>query len=142
MEDIDDVIRLSHEFYQNSPYSDFDWDEGHAREMAGVFLTSSPQDKIVILAEEEEPVGIIVGLVSSLPMTKSKMAAEFLWWVSEPFRKTRAAFMLFDSYEYWAKNVAKADKIQSVSLSNLDVSKLYEKRGYRMTEKAFIKDLT
>ncbi len=82
----------------------------------------------------------MLALATKHPMYQERIASELVWYILPEYRSTETALQLFSAFEYWAKNVVRADKIQ---VSNLDgmkvVERFYGKKGYTLMEKVWIK---
>lgn len=91
--------------------------------------------------------GVIVGMLGIMvvPFTLNrnyKVGTEIMWWVEPEYRHSRVALEMLDITE----QVAKVDGCHLLSMSALDTSppgvvKVYEKRGYKLQESSFTKEL-
>ncbi len=89
------------------------------------------------------PVGMIgVAISPVLFNVRHTIALEAMWWVEPEWRKSGAAAALIAAAEREAKKRGAA-RIQMLALSNSPkhVARLYARRGYYLSETAYIKDL-
>jgi hypothetical protein len=88
------------------------------------------------------PSGLLVGSVSEVYFNRQKIAYELMWYIKECARGSKTALRMFNVYEYWTRNIAKVDYIQMNCLGDSKgdtLTKFYERKGFRMAEKGFIK---
>ena len=131
-------------FLDESPYKGLPADEGKLADVVLGFL-QDPTEKIVILAfKDDEPVGMISGMISEHLFSREKTAFELTWWVHPEHRGVKTSIELFDAFEYWARRMnckyVQFGAAQGTPYSD-KVQKLYNRRGYRMTESNFLKEL-
>jgi len=139
------VSEMARKFYETTPYFgvlEYD-DSKMADTILGLF--SDPKQSVVILAlKDDEPVGMLVGQVGELLVSRDRVATEMAWWMSPEHRSSKKALELIGAYEYWAKEVAGCQYVQLSCLEDLSidrVSRFYTKKGYKPFEKFFIKAL-
>lgn len=136
------VINLLYEFYLASPYPAEDWNAYHVRKLFREVVEGPKANGVVFLAIDgkNRPVGLLGALKTILPFSGQEVGMELAWYVNPEYRSTRAGLLLLKAFEFWCKEIAKVQVYQVSSLENLpDVERLYEKYGYKMTEKAYIK---
>ncbi len=81
-----------------------------------------------------------MALTTKHPMYAEWVASELVWYVKPESRQSRVSLQLFSAFEYWAKEVVKADKIQVSNLAGMDiVERFYRKKDYTLMEKVWIK---
>jgi len=106
-------------------------------------LSAPPDKRIILLATNEgNPVGMLVARCDDHPYSTVKVASEVMWWMEPEFRKSRLALQLPSAFEYWAKNIAKADLMMLSTVdreSSEKVEKFYKRKGYSLVENGFIK---
>ncbi|MBP0439579.1 GNAT family N-acetyltransferase [Tianweitania sediminis] len=83
--------------------------------------------------------GVLMATAFDHPFGAGKMAKETVWFVA-PDARGRAALLMLDAYEDWARSLGCA-VAGMASLATNDVSPLYERRGYRAVETHFLKPL-
>lgn len=89
-----------------------------------------------------EPVGFIAFAATPAILTGELTACEVGWWVEPEFRKGGAGLELLDAGEEWARHIG-AGEIQMIAPigSDVDVTKIYQRRGYRPLETLWSKRL-
>jgi GNAT superfamily N-acetyltransferase len=140
--DFDDIKRLCIDFYKASIYSEYGHDEDKINSIISEFIYD-PSNRIIILGLlESKPIAILAASVQPIIFSKARVATEVLWWVDEEHRQSGVGIQLIQAFEYWSKEVAKADYFQLCSLNGEyadKVGKYYERLGYKLSEKAYLK---
>lgn len=140
--DHNEIFRLLQQFYHEAPhrkYAEFNADIVHSH--ITEFLQAPKLEKIVFLAEDVKPFGLLAaGTVPVFFSLDVKRAYEIAWYVEEDKRHKRDAIRLLDAYEYWAKQVG-CKSIQVATMINPRLGEFYEKRGFHALETSYIKDL-
>jgi GNAT superfamily N-acetyltransferase len=107
-------------------------------------LIKDPTCVVLVLYNENEPVGFMGVTIFSSPISDTRMANEHLWYVKPEFRGAKAVLML-DAAISWAKRQGCSHFLGNASMlaSNLHdtVCKIYD--GYKMKkfETTYIKTL-
>jgi GNAT superfamily N-acetyltransferase len=83
--------------------------------------------------------GMLLGTVLPFQFGPYFTASEVAWWVNEDKRKSSIGTELLEAFEEWARRVG-ADFVHMVSLDDA-VGKYYEKKGYKLLERAYIKKI-
>jgi len=83
--------------------------------------------------------GVLMASAFDHPFGAGKMAKETVWFIA-PGARGRSAIAMLSAYEAWARSVGCA-AIGMASLAGNDVSRLYERHGYRAVETHFLKTL-
>lgn len=142
LKDFDAIKRLCIDFYKASIYSEYGYDEDKIDSIISEFI-HDPANRIIILGlSEDKPVSILAASVQPIIFSKARIATEVLWWVDEGHRQSGVGLKLIEAFEYWAKNIAKADYSQLCTLNGEyadRVGKYYERLGYKLSEKAYLK---
>lgn len=140
--DLEYIKRMSKSFFLSSIYKDKEYDDDKVTDII-LELLHDPTNRVIILGLlEGKPIAQLAATVQPLLFNLSRIATEVLWWVDEEHRRSRVGAQLIEAFEYWAKNIAKADYTQLCSLNGdmVDpVGKYYEKIGYTLIEKAYLK---
>ncbi len=138
--DLQDIKKMAKSFFLSSTYSDKEYNEEKINDVI-VQLLHDPTNGIIILALlGGKSVGCVACSVSPLLFNYSKIATEVIWWVDKKHRRSGVGQQLIEALEYWAKNIAKTDYVQLSSLNGGDeVGQYYEKIGYKLIEKAYLK---
>lgn len=133
---------MAKSFFLSSIYSDKEYDADKINDLIHELL-HDPTNRVIILGLlEGQPVAQLAATVQPILFNHSRIATEVLWWVDEDHRQSGVGGQLIEAFEYWATKIAKADYIQLCSLNgdNVDmVGKYYEKIGYKLIEKAYLK---
>lgn len=101
-------------------------------------LVTGPQEQMLILINPG--IGMLAGMSSPFVFGPHLIASEIAWWIEPDKRGQKAGEELVDAFEYWAKNKAGCTLITLTSLDD-KVGKFYEKKGYKLHERAYMKDL-
>lgn len=92
------------------------------------------EDRIAIIKDG----GILLGVVSQSLLGPFKQAHEIVWWV-EPDKRGIDSIKMLKIYENWALQKG-ASMIELKSLSAFpETEKIYQKMGYQLLEKSWIK---
>jgi GNAT superfamily N-acetyltransferase len=136
LEDEDLVVRLISEFLANSSYKNEHIDHNKLRPFLREFLTPSAE-RIAILSEDT---GVLLAAAVEKLWSFERVATEIAFWVTPSARTFKTARELITGYEQWAETVG----VKTIQLVSLDQSldKLYTRRGYRLTEYAYVKDIS
>lgn len=101
-------------------------------------------DAVVLVASHHghDPHGVLVGMEVALWFAPdTRVASELAWWVNPSHRGGSAGVRLIRAFERWAK----ARGIAHVCMSDIQTNDsasagpLIERRGYRLTERSYIK---
>ncbi len=136
IDDVAEVLEMSQKFMSSTGYTKYS-DEQTISNLIEAIVTGR-QDQMIILLKPG--VGFLAGQSSPFAFGPHLLASEIAWWVNEDQRKTGAGSELIEAFEYWAKNVAGCTIITLTSLDDT-VGKFYEKKGYKLYERAYMKEL-
>ena len=136
IEDVDEIMEMSKQFLSTTGYTEYS-DEQTIRNLINTVITGQQNEMIILLIPGT---GFIAGQSSPFAFGSHFLASEIAWWVNEDKRKSGAGTELIDAFEYWAKHVAGCTIITLTSLDD-EVGKLYEKKGYKLYERAYMKEL-
>lgn len=141
--DLEAFLRMSQSFYEASPfYPTVSYNNEKLKELLhSSALSGNSRSVVILLLDDEEPVGMIVGYAGEVPFSNDKVASELAWWVDPPYRGRREALQLVDAYEAWAVRVGCSSVTMSLLPTLADLSNLYERRGYKKTEISYLKGL-
>ena len=84
--------------------------------------------------------GMLMGKAIPFLFGSATMATEIAWYVSPDKRWTGLGKELIEAFEYWAKNVSNCAFISMGSVNDA-VGEYYIKKGYELSERAYIKEL-
>lgn len=98
------------------------------------------KDGVVLVADG----GMVGGLAYPFYFNaNSKTAQEMFWWVSPEYRGTNLGMLLIDGFERWARSKG-CETLSMICLPALRESpaeRVYQRRGYRASERVYIKRL-
>ena len=136
IEDLPEVLDMAMKFMSLTGYTKYS-DEQTISNLIETIVTG-PQNTMIILLIPG--VGFLAGQASPFVFGQSSIASEIAWWVDEEKRNSGIGAELVEAFEYWAKNVAGCTIITLTSLDD-SVGKFYEKKGYTLYERAYMKEL-
>lgn len=85
--------------------------------------------------------GMLVGASVAPLFSKDKVATELAWYMNVEHRDGKAALRLLKAYEDWAKK-AECKFVTMIDIDTLeDLHSLYERKGYTLTEKTYVKEI-
>ena len=92
---------------------------------------------------DNEIVGMFIGFVAPCFFSDVIQATEIVWYVEPDHRGSRKALEMLDLFEEWAEfKGAVCSNLMNLDVLNADkVAKMYNKRGYRLVENTFVKEL-
>lgn len=137
--DLPDIVDMALKFAAVSPYSELPIEQEKIEELILSMLKDRNKTIIVLYMKDDKPVGMLAGMTSEMLFNRELLASEVIWWV-EPEHRSRKSFALKEAYEYWAKRVG-AKYIQMSNLNDKRVEQFYERTGYKLTERAYLKVL-
>lgn len=135
-EDFEEIRDMAMKFMSTTGYTEYS-DEETISNLINNILTGKQNEMIILL---QPGVGFLAGMASPFPFGPHLIASEVAWWINEDSRGTGAGGELVDAFEYWAKNFAGCTMITLTSLDD-SVGKFYEKKGYKLHERAYMKQL-
>lgn len=138
-EDIGPIIEMAMSFAQASPYKDLPMTREKIEELVLSLLRDKNKTIVVLYMHGDRPVGMIAGMSSEMMFSREIIASEVIWWVEPGFR-SRKTLALKEAYEYWAKRIG-AKYIQMANLDDQKIERYYERTGYKLTERAYLKVL-
>lgn len=129
--DADAVIALGMRAHAESDYASTPFSEHRARAAFGEFSHRSDAT-VLLLCDDTEVCGILVGIVEPAYFTNTHEASETLFYIDPEYRKAENARRLIEAFEQWARYIGAATVSLSVSqLKNAKaVSAMYGRMGY------------
>jgi len=115
-------------------------DAEHAEALVGTLIDT----QFVAIAEADgQPVGLVAGALVPHPFNPDlQVANELWWWVVPPARGSRAGALLLDAFDEWADDSG-ADLVNFTLEADSPVrDRSLEKRGYRLMEKQFVREVS
>lgn len=136
-EDFPYILEMAQKFAAASPYKDFPMEEEKIQELILTLMKDRNKTIIVLYVHDGKPVGMLAGMSSEMIFSREIIASEVIWWVDPGFR-SRKTLALKEAYEYWAKRIG-AKYIQMANLDDQKIERYYERTGYKLTERAYLK---
>jgi|SRR5687767_7102640 len=136
LQDFEEIKGMAMKFMSTTGYTEYSNEETISQLIYNIL--TGEQNKMIILLKPG--VGFLAGMSSPFLFGPHFLASEVAWWINEDKRKDGAGAELVDAFEYWAKNVAGCTMITLTSLDD-SVGKFYEKKGYKLYERAYMKEL-
>lgn len=137
VEDTGAVIEMAMAFAKVSPYKDFPMEREKIEELVLQLMRDRNKTVVILYMHNDKPVGMIAGMSSEMMFSRETIASEVIWWVEPGFR-SRKTLALKEAYEYWAKRIG-AKYIQMANLDDQKIERYYERTGYKLTERAYLK---
>lgn len=135
-EDTQEIVDMAMKFMATTGYTEYS-NEEVITQLVNNILTGKQNEMIILL---EPGVGFLAGMSSPFVFGPHFLASEIAWWIEPDHRGNGTGAELIDAFEYWAKNVAGCTMISLTSLDD-SVGKFYEKKGYALYERAYMKEL-
>jgi GNAT superfamily N-acetyltransferase len=129
------ITSMTIKFLSSVPYGKYSTEDA-AREVVEGLLASNRKDAIIIAIEDK---GFIAGIAKKFPYGDVRIATEIGWWVEPEHRKSKIGGQLIDAFEYWASQV-NCEIVTMMCLTE-ELRGYYEKRGYVLSELAFMKEI-
>lgn len=136
--DVAAILKLAEKFHLASPYRELRFDPVRAIEFIAEMIN---RGVIILLGNEDRstaPTGFIAGVVVQLPCASSLVATEMAWYVTEAVGNVAVVMglkALQEAFEYWSRNVAKAEFIVAGSFHK---TSFFTKRGYGPCEQVYL----
>ena len=138
-QDIFDILILAKEFSKEAPKT-HKWN----KEKTEAFCQAAIQNTnttILVLEEDDEIVGAIVGLLNEMYMSQTIIATELAWFVSKDYRGKRGSIILLKPFEEWAKQ-NNADYVCMGDINGINsLESLYTRMGYSKCETTYMKEV-
>lgn len=134
-EDIDLLIEMGIKFAEASPYKTY-----YTKDKLRTIADFSSREMIGFIAFiDEDKRGMLVGYGSEFLLGKVKVATEIAWWVNPEDRKTSVGKELLQAFEQWAKE----QDCKLITMISIDdtLGSYYEKCGYKLTERTYMKEI-
>lgn len=140
--DILSLVKLAESYKDEAHgHDDFPFDVEHS--MRNVAHTIMSEDGCLLMALcDNEPVGILWGIVHSMPWSEARLAFDTILYVSPAKRNTSIAFRLMRAWEAWAKDRG-AKQVQISIASGIHEERsisFYKKLGYNYIGQQFRKE--
>lgn len=128
--DINAVLDMALKFVKNTGYKDI-YNEYKVTSM----ILYCMEHGIVLMHDY----GFVMGLADQFIYGSTSMATELAWWVDPDHRGDGVGKELLEGFESWAKSIG-CSYVTMISIDD-NVGKYYEKKGYKLYERAYMKEL-
>jgi hypothetical protein len=140
--DLNSMVELLLEFLQTSSYSDHAEavDPEHIRRLAFAVLN---QGHTWLYLVNDKPVGLLVSIKEANPWVPTRFSLrELVWYVQPEHRSNAGAGKLFVKFCQTGDHLLNTGAIQGYFTTRMGTTADYdlERRGFRLTEKLYIKD--
>lgn len=140
--DLPYFIDLIHRINDNDELGDIVCGELDDDHLNNIFATVLAGAGICYIAESDERVGMILGVVSpNLWASQYLFMHQILYWVEEEYRNTKAGYLLFKHFDEECQKLVEQKRIHHVTLSApktlLEMD--FERYNYELSEKTWIK---
>jgi len=140
LSDFPEVCRMARDFHASTEYRQIPFDEASCY----LLFQSALESDTVFVSENGEVNGFILGLPFPCPLNRMvTMVSEMAWWVDPEYRNTSAGIRLLQSLERAAKAYGSMS-LTMICLESMEPDKvqgIYERMGYKQTERAFMRSL-
>lgn len=134
LEDVDNIVKMAMNFQSTLPYGGYA-ESSTIENLATSLIEGNREDGVVIMSDN----GFIAAIRNPYVFGSIYVATELGWWVEPEYRSTGQGADLIEAFEFWATRVG----CKMCTLISLDdeLGKYYEKRGYVLSERAYMKEL-
>lgn len=142
LKDIPDLIALGEDLYKDSPLTPLKFDFKKIKEQLEGAIVNTKDWLVLVSHEDGRVVGCLVAYVFAPLYSETKIACEVMWHLYPEYRKGRRGLDMMAAFEYWGKMMG-CDICQYgwMTSSPSRMEELYEKRGLKMVEKVYFKEL-
>lgn len=144
LSDIPSVVDLSEQLYKETQYTLYNFNRDKVTTLVRNCISGNPKEGIILLSTlEGKTVGVLGALSVEPTFSVDRLATEWIWWVDKNLPDYKKRLLeLYNGYEYWARNVAKCKAMMVGRMFDFASSKDFlPKRGYRIVEQTYIKEL-
>lgn len=134
-EDFPELIRMAKEFHSASPYNGLEFSVTKCFELFQTYLRD--KTSVMILMTDH---GMLIAHAGEAPFSQDRVSSEVAWWVDPEGRGHRDSLLLFEAYEVWSRKVGCRLCQVAMLPSVTDLSKFYERRGYKLLEQSYVKE--
>ncbi len=147
--DLDCLEDFGEKFHAASPLaavSEFDRPSFRAMATSYIMGFKGGVDGCLLVASDQgKAVGFLMAMVYPCWFNENiKTGQDLVWWIEPEYRSFKLARAMFDALEHWAREQGAHFFIMALTES-MDPERLgrwYERRGYKLTERHYAKDLT
>lgn len=134
-DDLELVVEMGLKFIETSPYKDI-YSPDKLKDLVADYIAAKGENKIVLVYEDK---GMILGMIYPFAFGDVLQCMEVGWWVEPDYRKEGIGDKLLEALEYWANKLG-CSIMTMVSLDD-KLDKFYTKKGYRLSERLYMKDI-
>lgn len=134
------LLSLYYDFYVESQARDIlNFDKDHTIAFFNQLLDDENVHMAIVCMLGDVIIGFFMGSLSSMPFSSTLLGFERGFFVRKESRGGRAAYMLRDAYDVWAKSKGAVATIDTIfhSEDNETTFKFMEKSGRRVIGKVF-----
>ena len=102
-QDFEPMIEMGARMHAAGKYAFLPYDKAKLLALAKG-LHDSPNGILIVAAEDNRLIGMIVGFVEEFYFCRQKLARDLLVWVEESERGSKAGTYLISAFEEWAKS--------------------------------------
>lgn len=140
------LVMLAKEHHREmAPHLEFSDAVAMANAVRFISMPDLTTETMFLCFKGETPVGYFIGNISSYYFTNQRCANQTLLFVSEQYRGTRAAILMFEFFEEWARTNNCAEIFAGAWGNDAEavdkINRIYPKLGYKENGKVFIKKL-
>lgn len=142
--DIPQMVMIGRRFIEESGYPKYGVHGNPARLHASLSnAIDDPSSAVFVAAQGEKIVGVAQAVKYTNYFSDAPMGIELFWWVAPEHRGGSAAVRLMDAMERWADDEhCVAFAMVDITHINSAAPRIYERRGYELCERTWIKRLT
>lgn len=141
-EDAIDLAILGKQFVKESQNELLGW---NSTKVHNSLLDAINREDFAVLVLEcnSEIVGMLITFVAPCFFSDAIQATEIVWYIDPEHRGSKKAYEMLDLFEEWAgAKGAVCTNLMNLDVLNADkVAKIYYKRGYKLAENTFVKEL-
>ncbi len=138
-EDKDQVKKLSLALHKISPYKELPFSDTKFDMWFNLGITNIQKYVVIVAEEQEHLVGVIGGVCTDMPLYDVTITSEMVFYVQPKYRNLEVPIKLLKAYEYWSKEIMKADYCLVGDMPSKDLSKFYEKLNYTPSIMSYMK---
>lgn len=133
LDDIEMLCGLVSQYLPQTPYGNMEPD----LKTTAIWIRQLITGGVIIIADEDSFIG---GATFQPPFSAETVAAEIMWGsLKKGIQRPKVEKQLLEAFEYWARNIIKADAIQ---IGSFHGDKFLTKRGYDRCETLYLARLT
>lgn len=140
LQDVEACLDMCRRFYAESGLAELAYDDAAMRETLHQ-LISSDDGALFVTEKADRLIGMAAAIAYPAYFGAGRMAQELFWWVDPAARGGMAGIKLLRSLERWAKGRGCAALTMICLPIDSPAESVYQRSGYRPSERAYIKGL-